>query len=152
MQYRPLGQTGFNVSVIGFGASPLGNEFGPADFDEGVRAVHLAIDRGINFFDVSPYYGRTVAEERLGRALEGRRDRVVLATKCGRYGREPQECDYSAARVSASVDESLARLRTDHVDLIQVHDVENVDEPNRIVQETIPALRKLQAAGKARAV
>jgi L-galactose dehydrogenase len=54
MQYRPLGRTGLNVSVIGFGASPLGNEFGPADFDEGLCAVHLAIERGINFFDVSP--------------------------------------------------------------------------------------------------
>src|SRR5215207_4597864 len=118
MQYRPLGQTGFNVSVIGYGASPLGHEFGPADFDEGVRAVHAAVDRGINFFDVSPFYGRTVAEDRLGRALEGRRDKVVLATKVGRYGREPEECDYSATRVASSVEGSLRRLRTDHVDLL----------------------------------
>ena len=152
MQYRPLGRTGFNVSVIGFGASPLGNEFGPADFDEGLRAVHLAIERGINFFDVSPFYGRTLAEERLGKALEGRRDKVILATKCGRYGREPQECDYSAARVTASIDESLRRLRTDYVDLMQVHDVENVADPRQIVDETLPALRKAQEQGKCRAV
>ena len=97
MDYRPLGKTGLRVSVLGFGASPLGDEFGPADFDEGVRAVHLAIDSGINFFDVSPYYGRTLAEERLGRALEGRRDKIILATKCGRYGKGVEECDYSAA-------------------------------------------------------
>ena len=152
MQYRPLGQTGFDVSVIGFGASPLGNEFGPADADEGTRAVHLAIDRGINFFDVSPYYGRSLAEERLGFALEGRREKVVLATKVGRYGREPHECDYSAVRAVASVEESLRRLRTDHVDLLQVHDVENVAEPQQIIDETIPALRRLQREGKCRAV
>src|SRR5437016_3122176 len=152
MDYRPLGKTGLRVSVIGYGASPLGNEFGPADFDEGVRAVHLALDSGINFFDVSPYYGRTLAEERLGRALEGRRDKVVLATKCGRYGKDVDDCDYSAARVTASIDESLKRLRTDHVDLLQVHDVEMVDDPDRIVTETVPALRKLQQAGKCRAV
>jgi L-galactose dehydrogenase len=152
MQYRLLGNTGLNVSVIGFGASPLGNEFGPADFDEGVRAVHLAIDRGINFFDVSPYYGRTLAEERLGKALEGKRDKVILATKCGRYGREPEECDYSAARVTASIDESLRRLRTHYVDLLQVHDVENVADPRQIVDETLPALRQLQKHGKCRAV
>src|SRR5262245_31102035 len=109
MEYRVLGKTGIKVGVIGFGASPLGNEFGPADFDECVRAVHLSVERGINFFDVSPFYGLTLAEERLGRALEGRRDKVVLATKCGRYGREPEQCDYSAARVTASVEESLRR-------------------------------------------
>ena len=102
MEYRVLGKTGIRVSVIGFGASPLGNEFGPADFDEGLRAVHLAIDHGINLFDVSPFYGLTLAEERLGKALEGRRDKVILATKCGRYGREPEKCDYSAARITAS--------------------------------------------------
>lgn len=152
MQYRPLGRTGFDVSVIGYGASPLGNEFGPADFDEGVRAVHAAIDRGINFFDVSPYYGRTLAEERLGAALEGRRDKVILATKCGRYGKTPDECDYSAATVTARFEDSLRRLRTDRVDLLQVHDVEMVADPMQIVEETVPALRELQRAGKCRAV
>lgn len=152
MDYRPLGKTGMHVSAIGFGASPLGNEFGEADFDEGAAAVHFAIDSGITLFDVSPYYGRTLAEERLGRALEGRRDKVILATKCGRHGKTIDECDYSAPRVTASIDESLKRLRTDYVDLLQVHDVEMVDDPARIVSETIPALRKLQEAGKCRAV
>ena len=152
MEYRVLGKTGLKVSVIGFGASPLGNEFGPADFDECVRAVHLAVERGISFFDVSPFYGLTVAEERLGRALEGKREKVVLATKCGRYGREPEKCDYSAARITSSIDESLKRLRTDYVDLMQVHDVENVLEPDQIIDETLPALRKLQEQGKCRAV
>jgi L-galactose dehydrogenase len=152
MIYRPLGNTGFAVSVIGFGASSLGNEFGDIDSEQGVRAVHLAIDRGVNFFDVSPYYGRTLAEERLGTALQGRREKVILATKVGRYGREPAECDYSAARVTASVEGSLQRLRTDHVDLLQVHDVENVADPDQIIEETIPAMRKIQRDGKCRAV
>lgn len=150
MEYRTLGRTGLHVSVIGFGASPLGNEFGPADFDESVRAVHHAIDQGINYFDVAPYYGRTLAEERLGRALEGRRHKVILATKCGRYGKDVSECDYSAARVTRSVEESLMRLRSDYVDLLQVHDVEMVADPVQIVTETIPALRRLQQAGKCR--
>jgi L-galactose dehydrogenase len=152
MDYRPLGKTGMQVSAIGYGASPLGNEFGDADFDEGVRAVQFAIDSGITFFDVSPYYGRTLAEERLGQALQGRRDKVILATKCGRYGKTIDDCDYSSERVTTSIDESLKRLRTDYVDLLQVHDVEMVDDPDRIVTETIPALRKLQDAGKCRAI
>jgi L-galactose dehydrogenase len=152
MRYRTLGNTGFDVSVIGFGASSLGNEFGTTDVDDGARAVRLAVDRGVNFFDVSPYYGRTLAEERLGAALESVRDRVVLATKVGRYGREPDQCDYSASRVSSSVEASLRRLRTDHIDLLQVHDVENVADPNQIMEETLPAMRKLQREGKCRSV
>ena len=152
MQYRLLGNTPFHTSLIGFGASSLGNEFGPADFDEGCRAVHHAIDHGINFFDVSPYYGRTLAERRLGLALEGRREEVILATKVGRYGREPDECDYSAARTIASVEGSLQRLRSDYIDLLQVHDVENVANPQQIIDETLPAMRKLQRDGKCRAV
>jgi len=84
MEYRALGQTGLQVSRIGFGASPLGNVFGATDPAQGKLAVHLAIDNGINFFDVSPYYGLTLAEERLGDALVGKRYKIILATKCGR--------------------------------------------------------------------
>jgi L-galactose dehydrogenase len=144
---RRLGKTELTLSTIGFGASPLGNVFGPTDPDEAIAAVHFAIDQGINFFDVSPYYGLTVAETQLGRALHGWRDRVMLATKCGRYGAD--EFDFSAERIRRSIDESLVRLRTDHVDLLQAHDVEFGD-PRQIVEETIPAMRLLQKAGKAR--
>jgi L-galactose dehydrogenase len=147
MQYRTLGQTGLELSVIGFGASPLGDVFGPIDAMEGARAVHLAIDEGINFFDVSPYYGQTLAEERLGNALRGKRDKVVLATKCGRYG--PREFDFSARRVRFSLEESLRRLHTDQVDLLQAHDVEFGDT-EQIIQETIPVMRRLQEEGKVR--
>jgi L-galactose dehydrogenase len=147
MLYRKLGQTDLNLSLIGFGSSALGNVFGNIDPREGTRAVHLAIDSGINFFDSSPYYGITLAETRLGEALAGKRDRVIVATKCGRYGFA--EFDFSAKRVTASIDESLRRLQTDYVDLFQVHDVEFGDV-QQIIQETIPALRQLQQQGKAR--
>lgn len=149
MQYRRLGRTDLQISVVGFGASPLGGVFGSTDAAEGKRAVHLAIDQGINFFDVSPYYGLTLAEERLGAALEGRRSDVVLATKCGRYGAE--QFDFSARRIRQSIDESLLRLRTDSVDLLQAHDVEFGDI-EQIIGETIPAMRRLQEEGKARYV
>jgi len=149
MDYRLLGKTGMRVSIIGFGASPLGDVFGVTDEAEGIRAVHMAIDNGINYFDVAPLYGLTVAETRLGKALEGRRDKVFLATKCCRDNFTT--VDFSAARVAASVDESLRRLRTDHVDVLQIHDVEFGDR-RRIVEETLPAARKVQQAGKARFV
>lgn len=147
MRYRSLGNTGISLSVVGFGASPLGDVFRITDPKEGEKAVHLAIDQGINFFDVSPYYGQTLAEQRLGNALAGKRDKVVLATKCGRYGVD--EFNFSARRIEASIDESLTRLRTDYVDLLQAHDVEFGDT-RQIIEETVPALRRIQQAGKAR--
>lgn len=147
MEYRELGKTGLRVSVLGFGASPLGNVFDDVSPAQGERAVRAAIDRGINLFDVSPYYGRTLAEERLGAALAGRRDEVVLSTKCGRY--DSDSFDFSAARITASIDESLRRLRTDHVDLLQAHDIE-FGYRRQILEETIPAMRRIQASGKAR--
>ena len=147
MKYRPLGRTGLSVSLIGYGASPLGDVFGKTDPSEGKRAVHLAIENGINFFDVSPYYGLTLAEERLGETIVGKRNQIILATKCGRYGVD--QFDFSAKRVFASVDESLQRLKTDYIDLYQAHDVEFGDL-NRVINETIPAMRKLQEQGKIR--
>lgn len=99
MIYRELGSTGLTVSIVGYGASPLGQEFGSIDPQEGKRAVHYAIERGINYFDVAPYYGRTLAETRLGEALVGHRDRVILATKVGRYDKNRNTgFDFSAAR------------------------------------------------------
>jgi L-galactose dehydrogenase len=148
MNYRVLGKTGIEVSVLGFGASPLGGVFGAVDEQQGVRAVHTAVDLGVNFIDVAPYYGLTKAEAVLGKALkEIPRDKYYLSTKVGRYGAE--EFDYSAARVIASVDESLARLNVEYIDVIHCHDIEfgNLD---LIIEETIPALRRLQATGKVR--
>jgi L-galactose dehydrogenase len=147
MNRKKLGSTDLEVSSLGFGASPLGDVFERTDPDEGCRAVQTAIDLGINFFDVSPYYGQTLAEERLGEGLRGRRDKIVLATKCGRYGEN--DFDFSRGRVKRSLEASLLRLGTDYVDLFQVHDVEfgSIDQ---IIEETIPAMRELQAEGKVR--
>jgi L-galactose dehydrogenase len=147
MEYRKLGQTDLDLSVVGFGTATLGNVFGDIDAGEGIRAVHFAIDSGINFFDSSPYYGTTLSETRLGEALAGRRERVILATKCGRYGFD--DFDFSAKRVIASIDESLRRLHTNYIDLFQVHDVEFGDV-QQIIHETLPALRQIQQQGKAR--
>ena len=147
MVYRKLGRTDLRVSILGFGASTLGNVYGMMGAAEVKRTVLAAVEGGINFFDVSPYYGLTLAEERLGPSLFGVRDQVVLATKCGRYGVD--SFDFSARRVTASIDESLSRLKTDHVDLLQAHDVEFGDM-QQIIHETIPAMRKIQQSGKAR--
>jgi L-galactose dehydrogenase len=148
MIYRPLGRTGLQVSILSYGASPLGSVFRPIDEAEGVRTIHTALDLGINFIDVSPFYGLTRAETVLGRALATiPRDRYLLATKVGRYGQD--EFDFSAARVTASVDESLRRLRVEHVDLIQCHDIE-FGSLDQVVHETLPALLKVREQGKAR--
>jgi L-galactose dehydrogenase len=150
--YRTLGKTGLKVSILGYGASPLGNEFGTTDPTEGQRAVHYAIERGINYFDVSPYYGRTLAETRLGQALVGRRHQVLLATKAGRYGKDRDTgFDFSARRVARSLEESLARLQTDYVDIFQVHDIE-YGRKEQIIGETLPAMFALKKAGKVRFV
>lgn len=146
MHYRPLGRTGLNVSVLSFGASSLGGVFRSTDDAESIRAVRTALDLGMNFIDVSPYYGATRAESVLGRALAGvPRERYVLATKVGQYGEG--QFDFSAARVTRSLDESCARLGVDYIDLLQCHDIEFADL-NQIVSETLPALVKLRQAGR----
>jgi L-galactose dehydrogenase len=147
MEYRQLGQTDLQLSLVGFGTATMGDIYGKHDPAEGIRAAHLAIDNGINFFDSSPYYGVTVAETRLGEALKGKRDRVILATKCGRYGVD--DFDFSAKRVVSSMEESLKRLQTDYIDLFQAHDVEFGDV-EQVIHETVPAMRKLQEQGKCR--
>ncbi|MEX0775928.1 MAG: aldo/keto reductase [Phycisphaeraceae bacterium] len=152
MKYRPLGQTGLEVSVLSFGASSLGSVFRDVPEDEGVRTVHTALDLGVNLIDCSPYYGLTRAETVLGKALRSvPRDRYYLATKCGRYGATPADCDYSAARVVQSVEESLHRLGVEHLDILQVHDIEFADI-GQIINETVPALHKLKQQGKTRFV
>lgn len=149
MRYKTLGNTGLQVSWFGFGGATLGNEYGLADETELTRAVHLAIDEGINVIDVAPYYGRTLAEKRLGEALKGRRDKMLISTKCARY--DFAEFDFSAERVTRSIDESLQRLRTDYVDIFHIHDIEFADRV-QVIEETVPALRKIQQSGKARLI
>ena len=141
------------VSNLGFGASSLGGVFHDIREDEGIEAVHVAVDNGINFIDVSPYYGHLKAEIVLGKALkEIPRDKYYLSTKVGRYGKDGKNFwDYSAERVTASVFESMERLNIDYIDLINVHDVEfQGDLPGglqKVVDETLPALVELRKKG-----
>lgn len=148
MDYRELGRTGLKLSKIGYGASSLGAVFHDFDKARGLDSVFTAIDQGINFIDVSPYYGHYKAETVLGEALRQiPRDKFILSTKVGRYGENGvNSWDYSAERVSRSVYESMERLGIDYIDLINVHDIEFADL-RQIVSETIPALVKLRDKG-----
>ncbi len=148
MQTRSLGNTGLQVPILSFGASSLGAEFRSVTLDEVLRSVRVALDSGLNLIDTSPFYGRGMSEVLLGVALKGvQRESYTLCTKLGRY--DLPHFDFSAKRVAESVDVSLHRMGTDHVDLILCHDIEFV-EMQQIVDETIPALRKAQQAGKVR--
>lgn len=148
MEYRPLGRTGLQLPVLSFGASSLGQEFRPVDINEALRAVRVALDLGMNFIDTSPYYGRGMSEVLLGVALRGvPRDSYILGTKLGRY--DVRHFDFSARRVVESVDVSLHRLGVEYLDIILCHDIEFVDMA-QIVEETLPALRKIQEQGKVR--
>ena len=134
------------VSVLSFGASSLGAEFRKIDLNEAIKSVHVALDNGMNLIDSSPYYGRGLSESLLGIALEGiSRDSYYLCTKLGRY--TSTHFDFSAQRVQESVDISLERMKTDHLDIILCHDIEFVDM-RQIWEETIPELQKIKQAGK----
>ena len=129
MEYTVLGKTGLRVSRLSFGASALGGVFRPIDETEGIRAVHAALDAGINYFDVAPAYGGTLAETVLGKALKGiSRDRYVLSTKAGKYTRPggygDDELDYSEPLIRAELRRSMQRLGTDYLDLVHLHDFE----------------------------
>lgn len=148
MEFRKLGNTGLELSALSFGASSLGAEFRQVDINEAMKSVHVALDRGMNFIDTSPYYGRGMSEVLLGPALrEIPRDSYLLGTKLGRY--DASHFDFSAQRVVESVDVSLHRLGVDHLDVMLMHDVEYVDL-QQILDETIPALRKIKESGKVR--
>jgi L-galactose dehydrogenase len=150
MQYRQLGKTGLELPVLSFGASSLGQEFRQVDLNEALRCVPAAIDLGLNFIDTSPFYGRGTSECLLGFALRGiPRERYLLGTKLGRYGK--QHFDFSAKRVIESVDLSLERMGVEYLDICLCHDIEFVDMA-QIVEETLPALRKVQQQGKVRFV
>ena len=116
--------------------------------DEALNSVRVALDCGLNLIDTSPFYGRGMSEVLLGIALRGvPRDQYLLCTKLGRY--DLSHFDFSAKRVAESIDVSLHRLGTDHLDIILCHDIEFV-EMSQIVNETLPALKRIQQAGKAR--
>lgn len=148
METRLLGKTGLSVPVLSFGASSLGQEFRSVQLDEALRSVKVALDCGLNFIDTSPFYGRGMSEVLLGIALRGvPRDQYLLCTKLGRY--DLGHFDFSAKRVAESVDVSLHRLGTDHLDIVLCHDIEFVPM-QQIVDVTLPALRAIQKSGKVR--
>jgi aryl-alcohol dehydrogenase-like predicted oxidoreductase len=150
MQHRTLGKTGLHLPVLSFGASSLGAEFRDVDLNEALRSVRVALELGMNFIDTSPFYGRGMSEVLLGLALKGvPRDSYLLGTKLGRY--TATHFDFSARRVVESVDVSLERMHVDHLDIILCHDFEFVNM-QQIVDETLPALRKIQQQGKVRFV
>ena len=148
MQYREIGKTGMKVSELSFGASSLGGVFHSIDEGRAVEAVYAAIEGGINFIDVSPYYGHYKAETVLGKALRNiPREKYYLSTKVGRYGKDGVNTwDYSGRRAQESVEESMDRLGIDHIDLINVHDIEFADL-EQVAQETLPALVELRDKG-----
>src|SRR4051794_25324498 len=149
MELRPLGGTGIQVSAIGFGCQEVGGGYGDIDEREFARAVGRALDLGINLFDTAEAYGFGASEAALGRALRGRRDDAIVSTKFGTgYQDRPNFRDGRAERVHASIDASLQRLGTDHVDVYTVH------WPDRTTpfEETMGALDELVQAGKVRFV
>lgn len=148
MKYRPLGNTGLNLSILGFGASSIGQEFRQVDLSDALQSVRAAIDGGINYIDTAAYYGRGMSEILLGRILPDLpRDSFIVSTKLGRYA--PAHFDFSARRVTESVDVSLQRMRLDHVDMMFCHDIEFADL-DVIVEETLPALVREKEKGKVR--
>ena len=153
MRYTEIGKTGLKISNLCFGASSLGSVFHETKESESIKAVETAIAGGINFIDVSPYYGHYKAETVLGKALKILpRDKYFLSTKVGRYGKDGKNTwDYSAKRVTDSVYESMERLNIDYIDLINVHDIEfQAALPGglqKVVDETLPALVELRKKG-----
>lgn len=148
MKYRELGKTGMRVSELSFGASSLGGVFHDIEHSKAVEAVEAAIEGGMNFIDVSPYYGHYKAETVLGSALKNiDRNKYYLSTKVGRYGKGGVNTwDYSGERAQKSVEESLDRLGIDYIDLINVHDIEFADL-DQVINETIPSLVELREKG-----
>jgi aryl-alcohol dehydrogenase-like predicted oxidoreductase len=159
MNTRPLGNTGLQVSTLSFGASSLGGVFHAVEETDAIRAVHTALDLGINYFDVAPAYGGTRSETVLGKALRGiPRDRYFLSTKIGKYT-NPEKygddtLDYSRERTRRSIDESAARLGTDYFDIIHIHDIEYEDRRHTewALGEGFEAVSELKREGRIGAV
>lgn len=148
MKYNEIGKTGMCVSNLSFGASSLGGVFHDTTEARSIEAVFTAVEKGINFIDVSPYYGHYKAETVLGKALKQiPRNKYYLSTKVGRYGENGvNKWNYSAKYATESVYASMKRLNVDYIDLINVHDIEFADL-HQVVDETLPALVELRDKG-----
>lgn len=151
MEYRKLGRTGLQVSVLSQGGAAIGQQYGPVSVAEVAACVHAAVDAGVNLIDTSAYYGRGKSEEILGEVLQGGwRERVILCTKAGRLDRD--RFDFTPAGMRACLEGSLQRLRTDHVDVLLAHDIEFADDFERAFTDTADVLHRLKQEGKARFV
>jgi len=148
MQYRTLGRTGIQVSPYALGAMMFG-AIGNPDHEDSIRIIHQALDAGINFIDTADIYSHGESEEIVGKALKGRRDSVVLATKVnGSMGDDPNQRGTSRRWIMAEVENSLRRLETDYIDLYQLHRL----DPSVDIEETLSALTDLVRSGKVRAI
>jgi len=151
VKYRPLGSTNLKVSSLSLGCAPLGGVYGGLSQDVANNIVLTCLRRGINFFDTSPYYGDKTSEIVLGKALrnaqetgEFNREDFILATKCGRYA---DGTDFSGKTVESSIKESMSRLQTDYIDVMQCHDIEFASSLQQVIQEAIPALQDAKTNG-----
>jgi aryl-alcohol dehydrogenase-like predicted oxidoreductase len=147
MEYRPLGRSGIKVSPYALGTLMFASSVGNPDHEDSIRIIHKALDAGINFVDTADAYGDS--EEVVGKALKGRRDNVVLATKVGLpTGDDPNQQGASRRWVVRALENSLRRLQTDHIDLYQIHR----PDPSTDIEETLSALSDLIHSGKVRAI
>jgi aryl-alcohol dehydrogenase-like predicted oxidoreductase len=148
MQYRTLGKTGIKVSPYALGTMMLG-AIANGDHDDCTRIIHKALDAGINFVDTADFYSQGESEVIVGKALKGRRDNVVLATKAHLpMGTDPNQQGNSRRWITRAVEDSLRRLQTDHIDLYQIHR----PSPDTDIEETLSVLTDLMRAGKIRAI
>jgi aryl-alcohol dehydrogenase-like predicted oxidoreductase len=151
MEHRTLGRTGMYVSPLCLGAMMFG-DWGNKDENESIRIIHRALDAGINFIDTADVYSRGESEEIVGKAIKSpptRRDNVILATKVhGTMGDDPNQSGNSRRWIAKECDASLKRLRTDWIDLYQIHRPEQDTD----IDETLGALTDLVRAGKVRAI
>lgn len=170
MQMRPLGQSGIEASVVALGALAIGGwMWGGSDEAEAIRAIHAAIDAGINYIDTAPVYGFGRSEDIVGKAIANRRDKVIIASKCGlvwdreskyhhfnasKTGKDENADDYRVYRllepasIREEIENSLKRLRVDCIDLYQTH----WQEPHTPIADTMAELLKLKDEGKIRAI
>src|ERR1700760_509110 len=148
MHHRTLGRTGIKVSPYALGAMMFG-ALGNPDHDDAIAMVHKALDAGINFVDTADRYSAGESEEIVGKALKGRREHVVLATKVhGPMGQDPNQQGNSRRWIIAEVENSLRRLQTDYIDLYQIHR----PDPDTDIEETLSALTDLIRGGKVRVI
>ena len=146
MEYTLLGKTNFRVSKLGLGGAPIGGDFGETTDAQALRVIDAALDLGINFIDTAPLYGGGESERRIGLGLKGKRSRVLLATKAVTRG-----VPYTYENTMKSVRESLRRLQTDYIDLIQLHELESVSY-EEAMEGTVAAFLKLKQEGIVRAI